>query len=55
MHDKNYYYKLGQFAGFAICSIRRGPECFHTLAVKNLFKKGAIPAKFMKSMSSQKF
>ena len=36
---KNYHYKLGQLAGFAICNIGRGPECFHPLVVKALFNK----------------
>ena len=36
---KKYYYKLGQFAGFAISNIGRGPECFHALVVKALFNK----------------
>ena len=39
---KNYYYKLGQLAGFAICNIGRGPEFFHLLVVKALFNKGVL-------------
>ena len=39
---KNYYYKLGQSAGFAICNIGRGPECFHPIVVKALFNKDVL-------------
>lgn len=36
---KKYYHKSGQLAGFAICNIGRGPECFHPLVVKALSNK----------------
>ena len=39
---KDYYYKLGQLAGSAICNIGRGPKCFHPLAVKFLFNKDVL-------------